>query len=274
MSIKLIDMAWESKLPTGRKFVLVALCDNASDEGLAYPSVQTIARKCGMGERTVQSHLNELETGGLISRRVRAGTSTLYYVHASKFPKLAPRPPRAARNAGPDTPADFAPPQNSHPRETRTPAESAPPQISHPAPAESAPPPPQVLQNTPADFAPRTVSEPSIEPSVNRQDARGARLPADWTLTKLLGEWALSEQPTWTPDHVRKVADQFRDYWHSKPGAAGRKTDWALTWKVWVRNEGALKPGQAGAAAGSMNKQEALEARNRAVAAELAAGVA
>lgn len=31
----------------------------------------------------------------------------------------------------------------------------------------------------------------------------------------------------------------FLDFWKSKPGAAGRKLDWAATWRMWARNDAA-----------------------------------
>ncbi len=78
-------------------------------------------------------------------------------------------------------------------------------------------------------------ASPSAPPAA--KSTNGSRLPADWVLPKAWGEWALSEQPTWTADHVRKVADIFRDYWVGKAGADARKTDWQATWRNWVRKE-------------------------------------
>ncbi|MGH8431263.1 MAG: hypothetical protein ACREUF_12750, partial [Solimonas sp.] len=65
---------------------------------------------------------------------------------------------------------------------------------------------------------------------------------------KAWGEWALREQPSWTVEHTRHVAEVFRDHWHAKGGADARKVDWEATWRNWVRREG---PMPAGAAAGS-----------------------
>lgn len=136
MSIALMTLAWKSSLPAGQKMVLLALCDNANDQGECYPSVTMLAAKCSMGARTVQQHIADMEANQIVTREMRTGRSTVYHINPRKF----------------CTPADFAPPQNLHP----TPAESAPlpPQISHP---------------TPADFAPITIKEPSIEPSGTRQ---------------------------------------------------------------------------------------------------------
>lgn len=141
MSIALMTMAWKSGLPSGRKMVLLALCDNANDQGECYPSVPMLAEKCSMGERTIQQHIADLEADGIVTREMRAGRSTMYHINPRKIC-------------------------------TTTPAESAPREIStpqnlHHTPAESAPPPPQISHPTPADFAPITIKEPSVEPSVN-----------------------------------------------------------------------------------------------------------
>ena len=40
------------------------------------------------------------------------------------------------------------------------------------------------------------------------------------------------------------VATNFYDYWISKPGAGGRKSDWSATWRMWVRKESAATAGR------------------------------
>lgn len=77
---------------------------------------------------------------------------------------------------------------------------------------------------------------PTETESSKDSNPRGSRLPDDWQLSKALGDWALKERPTWTPEHVRLEAEKFADYWHGRPGAAGRKSDWAATWRNWIRN--------------------------------------
>ncbi|WP_092399562.1 helix-turn-helix domain-containing protein [Collimonas sp. OK412] len=218
MSINLMSLAWKTDLPSGRKMVLLALCDNANDQGECYPSVGAIAQKCSMGERTVQQHITDMEAAGIVRRGLRNGRSTVYKIDPRSF----------------STPAEFAPPQIRHPA------------VSAPTPAESASVPLQISHPTPADLAPRTIKEPSIEPSSKRQRARGSRLLEDWALTKSWGDWALEMHPTWTPEHVRLVADKFRDHWISQPGQRGCKTDWQATWRNWCRNEKPLVASKAG----------------------------
>lgn len=159
MSIALMTEVWKADMPAGRKLVLLSLCDNANDQGECFPSISMIAKRCSMGERTVQGHINDLQEQGALVRMERAGRSTIYTINPRRF---------------------------------CTPADSAPPQILHPTPAEIAPPPPQILHPTPADSAPITINEPSIEPS--KKQKTGAALPcpsdvdsqvwADWQVVR------------------------------------------------------------------------------------------
>jgi hypothetical protein len=66
--------------------------------------------------------------------------------------------------------------------------------------------------------------------------AHGSRLPDDWTLPIEWKDWARGETG-WTDQAVNRVAEQFADYWHARPGASARKADWLATWRNWVRRE-------------------------------------
>ena len=137
MSIKIMTQVWALDLDHTKKIVLLALADNANDDGDCYPSIATITRKCGLSERTVQSVISSLEELGKVSRNFREGRSTVYTI----------------------TPAGFVPPQTSHP--------AAP----APTPAAPAPPPPQSTTLTPAAPAPITSKKPSIESPRKRHRA-------------------------------------------------------------------------------------------------------
>lgn len=101
---------------------------------------------------------------------------------------------------------------------------------------------------------------------------RATRLATDWQLPAEWEEWALTEHPSWTREGVRHVADRFKDHWLAQGGANARKVDWQATWRNWVRREKTPGPGFAPSrtSPAPMNRQEALEARNREVAAQLA----
>ena len=67
---------------------------------------------------------------------------------------------------------------------------------------------------------------------------RGARLPADWKPNAELVAWSKAERPDL---ELRKVFEEFKDYWSSLPGSKGVKLDWDATWRNWVRKQTAAK---------------------------------
>jgi DNA-binding MarR family transcriptional regulator len=75
MSVRLMARVFElpaSVSPTQR-IVLLKLADCANDEGCnAYPSVATLSRAAGVGERAVQKTLRQLERCGYIRPEKRA----------------------------------------------------------------------------------------------------------------------------------------------------------------------------------------------------------
>jgi uncharacterized protein YdaU (DUF1376 family) len=84
---------------------------------------------------------------------------------------------------------------------------------------------------------------PNQEPITNNQEPkiktqRGSRLPIDWSLPEAWKAWAENERPDLL---VNKVADSFKDFWISKPGAGGNKLNWEATWRNWIRSQSAPK---------------------------------
>ncbi|MDB5757704.1 MAG: helix-turn-helix protein [Burkholderia sp.] len=204
MSISFMTLAWKADIPSGRKLVLLALCDHANAHGECYPSVDAIARKCSMGQRTVQQHISELENAEILIRHFRKGRSTVYRLQPCNFCSTA---------------------------------ESAAPQDSAFQCAASAASPPQLLHGTPAVYAPRSVSEASMQSLPNHQVARGMPLPATWALPQAWEQWALEAQPAWNAAQVLFVAEKFRDHWSAIGGQRGIKADWFSAWRNWCRNE-------------------------------------
>ena len=77
---------------------------------------------------------------------------------------------------------------------------------------------------------------------------RGTRLPADWAPTEDDRGFAASLGVA-----VEREAASFRDYWHAKPGADGRKTNWSATWRNWVRRSSERKGNGTGSRSQSRN---------------------
>ena len=174
MSISLMTDVWKLPLQAPRKMVLLALADNANDEGTdCWPSVGKLVEKCSMSERAVQGHLAALEEGGYIKRHERLGRSNKFTIHVERIRLEILEKTKASRptpaESAPSADVDKLPPQNLHPspsnpQDIHTPAESAPPQNLRPSPAESAPPPAESAPPTPAESAPITIIEPSLNP--------------------------------------------------------------------------------------------------------------
>lgn len=66
MSIKAMNWAWGRSLPPTPKLILMALADAADDEGVCWPAIRTLARKCSVSERTVQRTVKAFVNGGLL----------------------------------------------------------------------------------------------------------------------------------------------------------------------------------------------------------------
>jgi hypothetical protein len=102
-----MSIVWELDLPPGEKLVLLALADQANDQGLqCWPSIPTIAHRSGQGERTVHRVIASLEKKRHLTRNLRTGLSTQYHVHPCQNgtpAKMAPLPNATL------TPAKMAP---------------------------------------------------------------------------------------------------------------------------------------------------------------------
>lgn len=195
-----MTIVWALDMPATQKIVLLALADNANDEGDCYPSVRTLVAKCGLSERAIQSVISKHQDAGHLHCNFRTGRSTIYKLH---------------------------------PRTTCTPAPPAPPQLVHPTPAAGAPPPPHQVHPTPAPRAPITVIEPSVESSSNRKsNTQACRLPQSFELTEERRKVAIGERID--PD---RTFAKFCDHWKSASGARARKSDWDATWRNWCRTD-------------------------------------
>ncbi|WP_306423953.1 helix-turn-helix domain-containing protein [Burkholderia multivorans] len=236
MSLDATTWARHQKVGKGpAKAVLMALADYANEDFITYPSVETLVAWTEQDRKTVLSNLDRLKEAGWITdtgeRAGRTRQVVVYQINVDRGVevKIGPR----ELLTGPKS----EPSQNRNSSENGTVPNSTGNSPNFDGKQSQKPP------ETVPNLGHRTVG--TVENSRNSVGARGTRLPDDWVLTKALGEWALAEQPTWTVEHVRKVAEKFADHWRAQPGQKGRKTDWAATWRNWVRTEKPL----AGAAA-------------------------
>lgn len=97
MSSKILGNVWEACAAQdvkGAKLMIMArLADYSNDDGVSYPSVETICRQLGLGESTVRTAISELESAGWLRRESRRkgnrNTSNLYHLNAERLERLA-----------------------------------------------------------------------------------------------------------------------------------------------------------------------------------------
>lgn len=177
MSISLMTAAFKTRMHSTHKFVLVALCDNANDQGECYPSIAMLCEKTSLSDRAVQKSIAYLVEHGYVRRDARSGRSNYFYIaQASSWQPVTP--------------------------EARAPRTMRTPNKLRPAPEPDAPPPANVVRPTSARGSPITVMEPPMEPpmepSGNRQgNALQAGLQGglpEWLPAQAWADWIAYRQ--------------------------------------------------------------------------------
>lgn len=102
MSIRASNWAWGQALPPSQKVLLLALADQADDDGVCWPSMKTLARKICADVRTAQRNMRELQDANLVSVEARRrpdgdATSNLYRLALTSSPPGNMSPPNAPR---------------------------------------------------------------------------------------------------------------------------------------------------------------------------------
>jgi uncharacterized protein YdaU (DUF1376 family) len=79
----------------------------------------------------------------------------------------------------------------------------------------------------------RKKKKDSIEAREARSKSKPSRLPADWQPSE--ADLTFAQQAGFALLDSKRLADDFRDYWHARAGPQGLKLDWPATWRRWVR---------------------------------------
>ncbi|ENW4992292.1 helix-turn-helix domain-containing protein [Neisseria gonorrhoeae] len=185
MSARLMGMAFKTGIPRGQRFVLVKLCDCANDEGLCYPSQETLAEDTGFAETAVRQHIKWLKDNNFIKsarrQRGRERKSDIYRINVALLEKCYAEAAKrkAARQAKMwEEPLDYEPSDyepsdfdaKNHQILSGEPSDFALRTVRFCAKNH------QILSGEPSDFDGSLYVEPSVEPSGS--NARGARAPA------------------------------------------------------------------------------------------------
>ena len=90
MSIAWMTRVWRSPAPKGAdRMMLLALADNANDEGFCWPSIRTLSKKCAVSERAARRTVHRLAQSGYVAVEERPGRSTVYHLHAARLTPVA-----------------------------------------------------------------------------------------------------------------------------------------------------------------------------------------
>ncbi len=97
VSNKIQGYVWDACAVSGVKgtklMIMVRLADFSSDEGISYPSVETLSRQIGAGVSTIRDACNELEKDGWLTKKQRRNgnrnASNLYFLNVDKLETIA-----------------------------------------------------------------------------------------------------------------------------------------------------------------------------------------
>jgi hypothetical protein len=232
--MSMVALRWVRPLSvtSTQKVVLWAMADQADDEGQCWPSMAGLMEATCLSERALRDALRTLEAAGLVATEVGGGRN-----RTSRYRLAIARNPASGSNT-----RHQAPPLGDNTRrhvpplatETRHDAPLIGTERGHLAPKGGA--------TCPRTLRVERKKEKKEPPDASRlapkgADGRGERLAADWLPGDDEREFAAS-----LGLRADRVAPGFRDYWISKPGAMGRKSDWPATWRNWCRREAERAP--------------------------------
>ncbi|EPK3468796.1 helix-turn-helix domain-containing protein [Pseudomonas aeruginosa] len=112
MSTIIMSACWPLQgMSPAQKAVLISLADQANDQGVCWPAVDSIAMRCCLSKRAVQQAIKWLRSVGIVSVEERQGRSTMYSVTPAAYsPQQEMHPSSKCTRAGnAPTPADAAP---------------------------------------------------------------------------------------------------------------------------------------------------------------------
>lgn len=203
MSVRLMTEVWAVSLPDSEKLVLLALADCANDEGLCWPSMATLARKCSKSDRTVQASIKRLVASGHMSRSEVPGKGCRYIIHPTTETASPPKPLRPEVPSPPKGTTQTPEAASDKPSRTINPQEASPPSVKRKREPKPKP------HRLPDDWKPTRFAEGTVAREI--VDRRGQ-------------EWA------------RATLELFRNWAANadhKPGK-GLKLNWQLAFANWI----------------------------------------
>ncbi|MEW5290316.1 helix-turn-helix domain-containing protein [Erwinia papayae] len=221
MSSKILGNVWEAcaanDIKGAKLMVMARLADYSNDDGVSYPSVETICRQLGLGESTVRTAISELESDGWLRRESRRkgnrNTSNLYHLNEQRLEALArieKDKVQALKNQR--KAAAFSHPSDSEPSNP-DPSESEPSDGFHPS--DSGKNGSFTLQNLAPDPQVNSKQDPQVNSKHELQDT---------------GTSAKAAMPSRTGK--QEYSPEFEQAWQTYPKRAGGNPK-PSAWKAW-----------------------------------------
>ena len=256
MSNEALTWAWgqvkEKKVPRSLIPELIAMADQANDQGVAWLLNSTLAAKTATTPRTVQRSVNRLSELGVVEiiERRNPGNrnrSNLYLIpipgvdettkdqfiaemsHGTEARRRVPRKAKEDQNeGGRATPVSPTGRHECHPLGDTS--------VTHNPQYEptlkgyfslSA----RETENEAQDSEPqKTLSKP-------KPRSQGpAFIPEDWTVPDHLRQRLTGEG--YEPDQIDEQAVLFTEYWHERRDAKAKKASWNKTFLTWMKRAG------------------------------------
>lgn len=203
MSIKLMAAAWEMDIPQTEKMVLLCLCDHANDNGVCWPSVASMARKCSVSERSVQRAIRALRNRKIVTWDDAPGRVHKFVIDPRRIVTPDTVSPLTESHPTPDTVSPT--PDTVSPKPSITVKE---PSIKARAVARPA----DVTVQVWADFqsARRAQRAPVTETALQRIRSEAAK--AGWSLEDALAEMVARAWRGFKADWVKDRTDADPEY--------------------------------------------------------------
>lgn len=210
MSVRVSSWVWQHSGAAGNDLLLLlALADVADDNGHCWPSVGHLADKTKLSRATVQRRLKALRESGRIVTTGQKGTSNVYGIVLDVPQGEAPTPPQS---------------------DTTQPHFEGGLNLTPVSPSEAGGASP-VRQGVPhKGEALHVIDTPPTRHSAAK---RGGRIAEDFTPSPASLAWAQREYPG---ADLKRITEEFVDYWLSAAGRTAVKLDWDRTWKNRIRD--------------------------------------
>lgn len=208
MAVKISHWVWQHSGAKGNDLlVLLALADNANDDGVCWPSLRYLAEKTRLHENTIRSRLKSLRGLGIVGWDERPGSPNVFRINT-------------------DTPIDFSTPTESVPLPTALGGEGYTQAVGEGY--NLAVPEPSITISEPSD------GEPVEESDTPSGTSKPMPLPKPFIVT--------ADMKTWAATHAASVdvmgeTKQFVAYWREGEGKGKRRKNWSLTWMNWMRRQ-------------------------------------